>query len=138
MSMEVVWGYPPNYAKIKAALNPGPKAMYCYGSLIYVPGGGDVTPAIKAHEDVHRIQQGIDIEGWWDQYIIDPAFRLAMEIPAHQREWEYFSEHGGNRHERRRMIKLISQRLSGKLYGNLVNFKDAKNLIEHPLKKVAC
>lgn len=133
--MRIIHDFPPNYDKIKAALNPGPGAIFCWGTAVYVPGGGDLSGPLGAHEKVHCIQQGVDIEGWWDNYIADPAFRLAMEIPAHQREWEYFCDHGANRAERRRMISIIAKRLSGKLYGNLVNFKDAKDLIRHPLKK---
>ena len=64
--MKVVDGYPPNWDKIKAAFDPRPGTMFCYGDRVYYPGeaGRGISEALHAHEQVHSVQQGFDPEGW--------------------------------------------------------------------------
>ena len=84
--------------------------------------------SLIVHENVHRLQQGDDIEGWWDKYIEDVDFRLDQEIPAHCAEYQYMADNY-NRYIRRRSIKLIASRISGPLYNRMIKFNDAKQII---------
>lgn len=129
--MKVVKGVPPNYDKIKAKMDPPKQAIFCYGDTIYTPSLSAITPELKAHEHVHyERQQGIP-EAWWDRYLDEPQFRLDEEIPAHQAEYqEYIRGRKPNRQSRRRVLMFIAKRLSGPLYGGLINLREAKRLIK--------
>lgn len=132
--MLIVRSFPPNYAKIEAALNPPKGAIFCYGDTIYNPHGEMIHEALRDHEEVHSNQQRGDIEGWRDRYIADPVFRLEQEIPAHQKEYAYFFNGTASRNKRRLILRVLARRLSGKFYGNIVSFEKAKSLIKNKRK----
>lgn len=129
--MKVIEGVPPNYDKIKEKMNPPARAIFCYGGTIYAPVGADITPELHAHEQVHCTRQGEDIEGWWDQYLVDPQFRFDEELLAHKAEYAaYLAGRNPNRASRRRVLKVIAKRLSGPLYGRVVTFDKAVRLVK--------
>lgn len=131
---------PPNFDAIAAAF---PMAhtkggMFAYGDSLYLPGGGDIPPAIQFdHEPVHgRRQLAMGVDTWWQSYIDDPAFRLTEEILAHRAEYQWWltSPEGrkqvpGFRSKADWMLIQIAQRLSGPLYGKLIGMAEAKRLI---------
>ncbi len=129
MALKIIRQAPPNFADIVAtfpfAAHPG--TMFCHGRAIYIPNGGEVTPALMAHETVHADRQGADPVGWWARYLVDAKFRFDEELPAHQAEYRWFD--GMPRPERRAMLRQIAQRLAGPLYGRLVTPHEAKRLI---------
>lgn len=127
--MQIVIGYPPNYDEIIKVFRPIPKGViFCWRNTIFNPGNIDVTYSLLAHEKVHRARQGGDTEGWWRQYLMSPMFRLREEIPAHHAEYlEMLKD--ANRNDRRRALKVISGRLSGRLYGGLVSRREAQRLV---------
>lgn len=136
--MNIVIARPPLFDEINAAFNvAGKDVFYCFGPDLYNPGGVDIPPAIIAHERIHSLQQGDDVTGWWRKYIADAAFRLAQEIPAHQREFEFICFHGANRKHRRGYLDSIARRLSGPLYGRMISFDEAKRLIARGQKEAA-
>jgi len=130
--VKLVKDFPPNFDKINAAFDlRGRKGIfYCYGDIIYSPHSHIIPPELEMHEQVHSTQQGADIEGWWDQYIENPAFRLAQEIPAHREEWRYLFNHG-NRNQRRRALKTTVRRLSNGFYGNIITPREAKRVLQN-------
>ena len=130
--MTIVCGFPPNFDAIAAAfpMDKFTRAIFCYGSTIYNPSGGAISEALVEHEAVHEAQQGSSINEWWRAYIVDPAFRLAQEIPAHQREYEVFCETARDRVARRLYLSNISRRLASPLYGNLITLDRARTLIK--------
>jgi len=129
--MKIVNDYPPNIAKIEAALGPrrSPGVLFCYGDAIYSPGGlKELPPQIIAHESVHSERQakmgGPDV--WWDKYLSDPQFRYDEELIAHQAECAAFAMmNAANRPARRRYASDAAKRLSGPLYGRVACFGDA-------------
>ena len=130
--MKVVAGRPPNFEKIAAVLPAahGDKVLFCYGAKIFAPGGGPLSAWITAHEEVHCRQQGDDIEGWWDKYLADPQFRFTQEVVAHRREWRvWMSTATRNRNQRRAFMSVIGARLAGPLYGRMIGFSGARELI---------
>lgn len=134
--MTVVRGYPPNFEEIAAALPEasGPGTVFCYGDRIYNPGGGRIGAALRAHEAVHSSRQGstdASIREWWSKYIADPAFRLNEELPAHQAEYRVFCANEKAQGTRFRFLVALAMRLSGPLYGGLIEFTAAKRSIKN-------
>lgn len=132
--MEIVNDYPPIYDEIDAAFSVRNLrgVIFCFGDIIYNPGGGTVTPSLIAHEEVHRDRQGSDVLGWWRRYIDEAEFRLSEEIPAHQAEYWHVAE-GANRAVRRRALKIVAKKLAAPLYGKIITLDEAKKIISRPL-----
>jgi len=130
--MRIIRAFPPNFARI-ASVFPAVKGrqgiLYAWGDTIYNPSGIKVLPYLVAHERVHGMRQGGAIEDWWDKYLHDTKFRRYEEVLAHQTEWQAFLDTGPNCHEQELYLTMIAQRLSSKLYGNMVCEVEAKDLI---------
>lgn len=107
---------------------PITKAIFSYGDTIYNPFGCEMTKSLFAHEHVHYRRQNGNPSGWWEQYLASARFRLDEEIPAHRAEYLAFLE-WASRHDRRRALTLMAERLSGPLYGRMISVSEAKNLI---------
>lgn len=138
MPLEIVDGYPPNFEEIAKALPAArkPGVIFTYGSVLYAPthgrpGGVQIPTWLMAHEEVHAQRQEAygDLQGWWRRYIDEPRFRFAEELPAHIEEWRIVKRDVAVRQHRRRLLHEIATRLSSPLYGNVVPYKTARELI---------
>jgi hypothetical protein len=128
--MRIILARPPNYNEIAAAFPvEGKPVLFCYGDAIFNPMAVEVTPELAAHEQVHSLQQGNWPAQWWHSYLASSAFRLVVEVPAHQVEWHTFCALGHNRRSRGRFLSQIAKRLASPLYGSLVSSAKAKRLI---------
>jgi hypothetical protein len=117
---------PPNYEQIAAAFQLNGREIFAYDGVIYAPGTGVITPELVVHETVHFKQQEVEgVESWWKKYIDDPEFRMAQEIPAHKLEYRAFLKTHKDRNERVRYLELVANRLSSKMYGNVITKKQA-------------
>jgi hypothetical protein len=131
--MKIVKGLPPNYdeiIKVFPAVSDMSGIIYAWHDTIYNPDGGKVGDDLIAHETVHARQQAGDPSGWWRLYLENPLFRLQQEIEAHQAEYDY--HRGSNRHVRRKMLRSIAKRLSSPMYGDMVTYERARDLIDPP------
>lgn len=143
--MKIIKAYPPNYKQIRAAfpVKGVPGILYAFGDRIYNPSGANVGTHLIEHEKVHHAQQtnvvinppsALTLErqalAWWHQYIHDPAFRLAQEIPAHRAEWKELKAIAPMGENRELYLYLMAKRLSGPLYGNLISLAEAIKTIE--------
>lgn len=127
--MNIVRDFPPNIDAIKAVFPiRGRGVIFAYGSTIYNPEGRPVPPHLLAHEAVHGKRQGDDIDGWWEQYLTDPTFRLTEEVAAHVAEYRHIIGIG-NRAEKRKALASIAARLAGPLYGRIITLNEAKALL---------
>lgn len=126
---EIVNGWPPNISAIRAVLPVSRDNIFAYGGKIYAPGAYKIEPALIAHEQVHFVQQGDDIDGWWDRFLKDKKFRLSQEIPAHQAEWRHFLTQNHGRKARRARLKQMAKRLSAPMYGRMISMAEAKKVI---------
>lgn len=121
--MRVIKAFPPNYKEVNAAFNVrGKPVIFCYGNVIYNPMSTAVGPELIAHERVHSVRQGNSPANWWRRYIDSPEFRLNEEIPAHQVEFQFLGD--------TRSLRQIAERLSSPLYGNLVSFEEAIEIVQ--------
>jgi len=127
--MKIVYGYPPNWEKIKAAF-PADNAevVMAYGDTIYSPFALPVRDDLHHHEEVHQRQQGDDPEKWWDRYIADPQFRIGQEAEAYGQQVKYIRSLQG---EKRALVALNSFAtfLSGPVYGNAITHAKAFEMI---------
>lgn len=132
--MKIILDRPPMWEQINATFGIGNKPIiFSWGNIIYNPNGGKVTRELHAHEEIHGARQGLEESGivaWWERYLIDPAFRLEEELPAHRAEYlAYTRRHGGGREK---YLLAIARRLCGPLYGNLLTMADARTRILIP------
>lgn len=129
--MLVVPGLPPIVDRIWQAFPfaKGRPILYCWGHTIYSSNGAVCGPEKMAHEAVHAARQGDDVEGWWERYMVDSAFRLAEELPAHVAEYLILCEMDSGRGARRRALRAVAGALASPLYGGLLSLEKAKRLI---------
>lgn len=139
--MKVIKAYPPNFVELTKVfpIKGRPGIIYAYGDRIYNPSGVNITPWIAAHEEVHCHRQktltysdiqGGGVEDWWDRYIVDTEFRFHEELLAHKAEWKKYREVMNILGKDGGYIDIVAKRLSSPLYGSLVSFERAKELIE--------
>lgn len=137
--MEIIKDLPPNFDDIARVFPAarGPGVIFSFGPKLYVPSGKELSEMLMAHETVHSMRQGEQEEtilAWWDQYLKDPQFRFVEELLAHKVEYQTYVQMKFPRNERRRAQKMIAKRLSSNLYGGIVSYKKALELIKHTEK----
>jgi len=131
---------PPIYENACAAFRINPKTViFTYGDTIYNPNNLDLPDDIIAHEMVHVAQQKAndkDAELWWGKFLRDPEFRLAQELEAYSKQYNFIcKKKTQNKQIRFNVLKRYSEILSGGLYGNCVSFNRAMQLIKEEAKK---
>lgn len=128
--MEIVAGYPPNYAEIKKKFKfNNQNVVFTYGDKVYVPNGKPLPDHLEVHESTHIKQQAeIGAEKWWERYLQDKNFRLEQEVEAYKNQYAFISQNYG-RNDRKGFLKKISNDLSSEMYGGIVTRKEAVDLI---------
>lgn len=130
--MKICVDYPPMYDRILAVFPEaaGPGHFFTFGDTVYSPSTRRITTTIMKHEEVHAERQTNDmgkILEWWERYLIDPAFRLDEELPAHQAEYEaYCKRHGSGRDK---FLHAVASRLASPLYGVGIGLGEAKRMV---------
>lgn len=128
--MRDVFDYPPNIHQIRRVFPLTGREIFAWGNIIYNPSASTLTPELLAHEEVHKVQQGNDVEGWWDRYLVDVQFRYRQELEAHRAEFKEFCKSRPNRVRKRVFLKQLARRLSSPMYGSVVTFEKARKLIK--------
>lgn len=130
--MKIIQDFPPNIADIASVLDiRGLRAVFTYGDELYNPTGGDISEDLMAHEETHAKQQAaIGKDQWWAMYLTDEKFRLKQEAEAYQAQYG-FARNNYNRDLRRRLLAELARGLSSKMYGNIINKQQAKEIIEN-------
>jgi len=120
----------PFYDECVRAFDISPRTVFTYGDTIYKSPNCEISPDLLAHEQVHSIQQermGKDL--WWKTYLVNPEFRLSQEVPAYQEQYKHFK--GNNRETNAKFLHKIASDLSGKTYGNIINYYKALKIIKN-------
>ena len=136
--MKISRTYPPNIEEIRKHFKINDRVVFTYGDTIYNPGGGKINQDLMEHERTHFVQQGNNVEGWWDKYIRDVSFRMSQELEAYKVQYNWFKENkclkpnGKTRHERlRKFLGRIARDFSSEVYGFSISFEEAKILIKN-------
>ena len=127
--MKIVNGYPPNYKQIKAVLRPTELTIFTYGDTIYNPTPNDIPDHLMVHEQTHSIRQGDDPAGWWKRYLVDSKFRVDEELAAYKNQYRKYLKHH-DRNAANLFCMKIARDLSSALYGNILSFSEAFDLIK--------
>jgi len=128
--MKVVNDFPPNIQQIALefpieAFRP----VFTYGDTLYNPTGGEISDDLMAHEEEHEKQQArIGIDNWWNLYLKNRAFRLTQELEAYRTQTKLLKTKYNRAYWKPR-VQEMARNLSSPLYGNIIKFKDAKELI---------
>lgn len=90
---------------------------------------------VLAHELVH-VRQQLDyvdgVKGWWDEYLTSDNFRFEQELEAYVTQVRYIREHTdqSSRNWRRQMINALALDLASSMYGNVVSYEKAVELLK--------
>jgi hypothetical protein len=115
----IIVARPPNFEQIHAAF-PGadkPGVMFAYDGKIYHPSGGNIPPALIAHEEVHLKRQHhtyMTPDLWWKEYLVDSEFRYHEELLAHAAEFK--AQRYNDRNASARLLTATALRLVAPLY----------------------
>lgn len=130
--MKIIKDYPPNIKRIKEVFNlDGYSPIFAYGDVIYSPKSTQLREDLIVHESVHQRQQGNDVEGWWNKYLIDASFRLSQEIEAYSTQYKFYCKLHKDRNTQNRFLVQIAMDLSSAMYGNIITVEDAYRQIKN-------
>lgn len=128
--MKVSEKYPPNINDIRLFLDVSDDVIFCYGDTIYNPSKKTITEDLMLHEEVHKRQQGGLPDAWWFRYLRDEQFRLEQELEAYGVQYSLVKSKTSGK-LREWILDKMAEALSGKVYGNLLNFAQAKSKIRN-------
>lgn len=132
--MNIVKSYPPNYELVKLALPVTESNIYCYGDTIYNPSGGYIPDDILYHENVHKEQQGDEVELWWNRYLRDKDFRYEQELEAYAKQYNLIKQHFSAQISKEALYEL-AKNLST-LYNIDISLHQAETSIRHKAKEL--
>lgn len=103
-----------------------------YGDTIHQSFKQEMDKDLLVHELVHVKQHKAYPGGpkaWWRKYIDDQDFRIAQELEAYRTQYKWCQENV-SRQVRKAILKHCAKDLSSFLYGNVMSFDEAENLIK--------
>lgn len=106
--------------------------MLTYGDAIYNPAQLEVDQFVLAHEKRHMEQQAAHPggpDGWWDQWITDPAFRAEHEAQGYGAQYAHYCTMRKDRNIRARYMHEIAKALASGMYGLKIAAVDARTAI---------
>lgn len=115
----------PKLEEYAAVFNITKDTIFAYDHKIY--SDNDLPLHLIVHEAAHHAQQdfyGLDV--WVIRYLNDVQFRLAMEVDAYKQQLKSIK----NRDFRARVFLESVKALSSDLYGNIISYKEAFNILK--------
>lgn len=127
--MRVVNSRPPNFDELNKKFHiAGKPIIFAWGDTIYNPLNISIPEHLMIHEQMHGWrQEEMGVESWWEEYIVNDAFRKQEEIMAHQVEYRHLMK--GNRSQRRTALKRTARKLSAPLYGGIIELSEAREYL---------
>lgn len=123
--------FPPNYDKIKTFFKLDGSEVFSYYPDIYNPMGIELGGDLIAHEQVHlRQQEEIGVEKWWNLYFLKPVFRAAVEVEAHQAQYQTAMKLIKDRNKKAIYLSKLAESLSGIQYDKVMSYSDALRVIQ--------
>lgn len=131
--MNIVVDYPPNIEEIRKSFDFNEKiTVFTYGDNLFNPANRTIPEHLIIHEATHQAQQTEYNGGpaaWWGEYIANPKFRLEQEVEAYSNQFNYIKDTTKDRNAHYQYLHKFAKDLSSKMYGNIVTYSDAVNLI---------
>jgi len=112
--------------------------IVAYGNVIYSPPKG-MSKDLLVHEMVHCERQGFandSAKRWWELYMSDKKFRLAEEVIAYQKQFQFCCDVWKDRNKRTKILFAMAKELSSEMYGNLCSQLEARLWITGKMKSV--
>ena len=131
--MKIINKKPPVWDEVVKRFDiEGQAVIFAYGDKIYNPFNAIIPDDLIVHEETHMHQQEKfgDIKKWWIKYLDDSEFRLSQELEAYRIQYKY-SKENYSRQMRKALLKRIAKDLSSPVYGNIISFDKAKDLIKN-------
>lgn len=106
-----------------------------YGDTIHQSFPEKMDPDLYVHELVHVRQHTAypgGAEAWWKRYMEDKTFRIDQELEAYRTQYKWCQENV-DRNTRRAILKHCAKDLSSDLYGNVMTYDQAVDLIKQAI-----
>jgi len=119
---------PPNWNKLVKLFGvEWGTVVVTWGDTYYcaVPLSTDVV----VHESVHMRQQ-INPKKWWKRYYKDVDFRIEQETEAYREQFKFVRRNTKDRNVIFKVQDQLARDLSGKMYGNCMDYITAFNIIK--------
>lgn len=124
--------YPPNFEAINTTFKLTGAEIFTYGDTIYNPKNFPLHNDLLQHEMVHMAQQKAEgPEKWWAQYLIDPVFRVAQEIPAYRVQYQVAKAMLKDRNQLAQYLHKLASDLSSPIYGSCISRNEALAYIQN-------
>lgn len=102
--------------------------IFTYGDTVYCKE--ELSTEMKVHEATHVEQQKyVGAKAWWDQYLIDPKFRLEQELEAYRNQYRYMQAITKDRNKLFKIRHKILMHISSSMYGNMISYSEAMKLL---------
>ena len=125
--VKIITEFPPNHKEIAEVFDlSGRTAVFTYGDTIFNPYKCIMPKDLIVHEKVHIKQQGDRPDLWWNMYMKDQEFRLKQELEAYQTQFKFYKSVNKGWMS---FLKRIAFDLSSPMYGNIINYAKAFELI---------
>lgn len=99
--------------------------IFALGENIYTDY--QLTPDLLVHENVHLKQQAkVGVKEWVYDFLYSPAKRLEYELEAYREQLKSIKD----RNERNRVRIRSAEQLSSAMYGNIISYRDAFDLMK--------
>lgn len=99
--------------------------IFAWDGIVYT--NFSLPDDLIVHEQTHhRQQEQYGLDNWLKQYLENPQFRLEMEIEAYKNQTACIRD----RNLRFKLARECAKHLSSELYGNIISYRDALDLIK--------
>lgn len=121
---KVVNSYPPNYETVVKhfpAVEKMNNVVFSYGDIVYAPNATPIPDHLAVHEYTHKEQQGDDVEGWWDRYLVDKQFRFSQECEAYANQVMFIQQNAGKK-AAQKALHFLAKDLASPMYALDISF----------------
>lgn len=114
----------PLLKRYQEVFETNPYTIFAYDKVIYCDY--ELPEHLQVHERRHLIrQQKIGVDEWVERYLTDIQFRLNEEVIAYKEQCMSIKD----RNYRDTLRKACAKDLASSLYGNLVTYQEAYQLL---------
>jgi len=102
--------------------------VFTVNDTIYTKG--KLSDDLYIHEITHIIQQTkMGWRKWWKKYFKDEQFRYEQELEAYRNQYRWVKNNIKDRNKQNDYLIFFAKMLSGKMYGGIKSFGEAKHEI---------